>query len=184
MVPTGPASLFRLVVLRERNPRRMSKSVYRLRYQDLVERDGEKCAICGKTGGLEIDHVDGDPEHNRLANLRLLCKSCNVKEEHRLIRGGVGREREVVAEREISYESKVNLETEKLYRAWVLGNLARGAFSWHSLVYDGAELFKLSPTTTQRYLEKLTSNPGPAETFEDEYEGRTVLMVRLKPGKA
>ena len=58
-------------------------------YAVLVDRDGERCAICKKPPNqtpeevLEIDHVDGDSTHNALPNYRLLCKACNVGEENK-----------------------------------------------------------------------------------------------------
>jgi hypothetical protein len=47
----------------------------------LVERDGEKCQKCGATEKLQIDHIIQVVNYgtNDLSNLRILCKTCNVK---------------------------------------------------------------------------------------------------------
>ncbi len=71
-------------------PRRMTTAARKVIYPVLVARDGERCRLCGRRPEqtaeefLEIDHVDGDSEHNVLDNYRLLCKPCNVGEENRL----------------------------------------------------------------------------------------------------
>ena len=49
----------------------------------LVERDGDKCSVCGldhwlnKPINLEIDHIDGDAYNNVPMNLRLICPNCH-----------------------------------------------------------------------------------------------------------
>lgn len=50
-------------------------------YAKLAQRDGERCAVCGSTDALTVDHIvpiarDGT---NELSNLQLLCFGCNVK---------------------------------------------------------------------------------------------------------
>jgi len=55
----------------------------------LTERDGNRCAVCGKSSAeapLEIDHIDGDPRNWAPENLRLLCHPDNVKEYFRKIK--------------------------------------------------------------------------------------------------
>lgn len=47
----------------------------------LISRDGEKCAHCGTSEELSVDHVvplcrGGS---SRIDNLQLLCKKCNVQ---------------------------------------------------------------------------------------------------------
>jgi hypothetical protein len=49
----------------------------------MVER-GHRCEICGisewtgQPTPLVLDHVDGNPENNSIANLRLLCPNCDA----------------------------------------------------------------------------------------------------------
>jgi len=60
-------------------------TVQRLRNY-VIERDGEKCLWCelgiewqGKPLQLQLDHIDGNRENNKLENLRLLCPNCHKK---------------------------------------------------------------------------------------------------------
>ena len=49
----------------------------------IVELYGEKCNTCGITDWLgnpisfDLDHIDGDKNHNQLSNVRLLCPNCH-----------------------------------------------------------------------------------------------------------
>lgn len=51
----------------------------------LLEIQGRKCSICGLTEWqnqpipLVMDHINGNAEDNSLANLRLVCGSCNMQ---------------------------------------------------------------------------------------------------------
>lgn len=52
----------------------------------LIQRDGEKCSLCGwdkvnpKTGHctVQVDHIDGDPYRHRPENIRFLCPNCHT----------------------------------------------------------------------------------------------------------
>ena len=52
----------------------------------LIRRFGEKCTSCGwaqrhqKTGKvpIEVEHIDGDWQNNKLSNLTLLCPNCHA----------------------------------------------------------------------------------------------------------
>jgi 5-methylcytosine-specific restriction endonuclease McrA len=49
----------------------------------LAEKDGHKCMACdltewmGRPITLELDHIDGNHENNRIDNLRLICPNCH-----------------------------------------------------------------------------------------------------------
>ena len=49
-----------------------------------------KCALCGSTRNVVIDHRDGDERNGSPENLRWLCTPCNVAEGIRLARAGRG----------------------------------------------------------------------------------------------
>lgn len=52
-------------------------------YRYIVERDGEKCSLCGLTDwqgkhlSMDVDHIDGTNTNNKPHNLRLLCPNCH-----------------------------------------------------------------------------------------------------------
>lgn len=59
--------------------------------EKIIQRDNEKCQICGLKRGkhkekytldIEVHHIDNDPENNKDNNLITLCTSCNIKIEH------------------------------------------------------------------------------------------------------
>jgi len=58
------------------------------RKKRLIEERGYKCEICKlekwleKQIPLELDHIDGHPEHNEKDNLRLICPNCHAQTEH------------------------------------------------------------------------------------------------------
>ena len=51
----------------------------------LLETEGNRCSICkgtkwnGKAMPLVLDHKNGNPEDNRLKNLRLVCGNCDMQ---------------------------------------------------------------------------------------------------------
>lgn len=51
----------------------------------LIAKDGRKCALCGSTGKLDIDHIQkrrmgGAPSRTmKLDGVRFLCRSCHIK---------------------------------------------------------------------------------------------------------
>jgi hypothetical protein len=55
----------------------------------LVETRGETCQECGiipvwnnKPLVLQLDHVDGDSDHNHPSNIRLLCPNCHTQTDN------------------------------------------------------------------------------------------------------
>lgn len=41
-----------------------------------------ECELCGKTQNLDVHHIDGDYQNNKIDNLMVLCRSCHMK-QHR-----------------------------------------------------------------------------------------------------
>ena len=50
-----------------------------------------KCALCGSTRFLVIDHIDGDESNGSPENTRFLCKACNTRLGLQMARAGVGK---------------------------------------------------------------------------------------------
>lgn len=70
----------------ERDNVKISETVIRRHVKDhLIEKYGNKCAICGtqvwnnKPIPLICDHINGDPSDNRLENFRLVCPNCDAQ---------------------------------------------------------------------------------------------------------
>ncbi len=59
-------------------------------YREIVARDGEKCATCGVTENLCIDHFVplSRGGTNIIGNLRLLCRTCNSIKSDKMPAGG------------------------------------------------------------------------------------------------
>lgn len=193
-------------------PARFSRSVRPWVYRYLTCRDGEKCSICGrmtvskpKKGTvingyqyLDIDHIDGNKKNNDYNNLRLLCRSCNVKEEHRVKRAKVrGRVcvcksdrtaeiRAMVPSAEGGIELQINALTEPRFRAWIAEMIEANGFVIKTDAIDGgAEIAGCSTATVQRYLRKLTSIAGELMETRDA-TGKAVIVPRKptdKPGE-
>src|SRR5438093_1271953 len=50
-----------------------------------------RCALCGSTRFLVVDHIEGDEWNDAPENLRWLCKSCNTRRGIAMARAGKGR---------------------------------------------------------------------------------------------
>lgn len=50
-----------------------------------------KCALCGSTRFVVVDHIDGDESNGTPENLRWLCKRCNTQLGRAMARAGIGK---------------------------------------------------------------------------------------------
>lgn len=185
-------------------PRRFSSETRAWIYRYLVLRDGEKCAACGTTpeeldhnpttrNRLEIDHVDNNPHNNVESNLRLLCPSCNTSKENTRRRGRAKLPsvscvcacaetrvmKEAIPYAEASAEMRANAQYETSFRTWLLDYVKQhGHIGKVDAINAGAELCGCNPSTSGRYLAKLTSLVGPLREFKD----RTgAIVISYKP---
>lgn len=170
-------------------------------YNFLAMRDGEKCAICGVLGKekeLVIDHIDNSPHHNTPDNLRLLCRSCNMKAYIGLARdrsqtttrlsvnervgvglANAGEQAVAVSDEQRSAEFRVNRLMEPAYRREVMFRVFTGKepLSPSEAIYGIAEKLGMSPVTTKRYLQKMCSPEGPLKLVEMK-AGEQYLQIR------
>ncbi len=178
-------------------PRRWGINTRLWVYRYLCLRDGEFCAVCHRTPNetaqntLDIDHCDGNKDNNDPHNLRLLCRRCNVQSE----RAGTPflspesdkeeREnqatrivREVVNYRDGSPEMQASYLFELDFRDWLIKQIReKGAITKKEAIFAGAETVGCSPTTTQKYLGKLTSAAGLLTERRDML-GDTLLILK------
>lgn len=188
------------------SPRRWGINTRLWAYRYLVIRDGEQCARCFNIptaqNTLDIDHIDGNDWNNDPDNLQLLCRSCNVSKENKR-RAGValpsdqhvwereGKEgkastrvsKDIVNYKEGSQEMQANFLFELDFRKWIMAKIReQGGYPKTDAIASGAEVVGCSPSTTGRYLTKLTSKEGPLTESKDML-GDLILTLKdhLKP---
>lgn len=185
------------------SPRRWGINTRLWAYRFLVLRDGEQCARCFEIptaqNTLDIDHIDGDDWNNEPDNLRLLCRGCNVTlgnkarvlSSDQYVYEREGKEgkaqtrvsRDIVNYKEGSTEMQANFLFELDFRKWLLGKIRdQGGYPKLDAINSGAEIVGCSPSTTVRYLGKLTSREGPLKESKDML-GDIILTLKdhLKP---
>lgn len=177
-------------------PRRWATQTRYWVYRFLVLRDGEVCQECGKIpttrNSLDIDHMDGNPHNNEESNLRLLCRECNVARENkrRSAPPSVQEEREnprtrvlkqAIPYHEGSAEMQANFLFEVDYRSWLVQFVREfGFITKKEAINAGAEIVGCNPTTSAKYLAKLTSLAGPLVETKDMV-GDVVIILKPQP---
>jgi len=179
-------------------PRRWATQTRYWAYRFLVLRDGEVCRECGEIpttrNSLDIDHIDGDQHNKEESNMRLLCRRCNVARENRrrAKNPSVQEERErenprtrvlkqAIPYHEGSAEMQANFLFEVDYRTWLLKFMDEYEFiTKKEAINAGAEMVGCNPTTSAKYLAKLTSLAGPLCETKD-MTGEVVILYRPRP---
>lgn len=138
---------------------------------------------------MEIDHINGKKNDNRIGNYRWLCKPCNTRERNKQVLGlrnlvedrakEVG-EREKAVESQSSLEIEINVELFPRYQAWIGEQiLERAPLKVREAIHGGAMYLRKtyghgSATTTRKWLNDLTSMEGPFEIWDSKEHGRCV----------
>lgn len=172
---------------------RKKKNLRKQWYHKLVERDGEKCRICGRTQPevyLEIDHVDGNKNNNPTdgSNYQLLCRRHNRMKDPR----GPGKKKKVIAsqfgiiesDQSTSTQILLNRRYEPVFRHWLYETMKkRGIMTAKEVIFEGAEHVGCAPFTIRTgYLPKVTSREGIYRQYFDEKAN--VNMVSFRDAKA
>jgi len=138
------------------------------------ERDLYDLRIEGNKPEFCIDHINNDNHDNRMANLQLLCHSCNTKKNHPRLTEPT--------ERTMTPEMAFGRKYEKKFRKWVQGHYMANAnigLTYTFLLGSGAEAVECSPETIKRYLKKMASDEGMYE-WEERYSESEPLLVLKK----
>lgn len=174
-------------------------------YKYLVLRDGEKCLLCGIDGKLEIDHADTDLHNDKPENLSLLCPVCNKKMRMLTIAGhlaeiAAARCSQSVCDRERTYnrtelikhdldystgslECKIANYCEIVFREYVINEINKHeTIDKAEAINAGAEAAGCSPTTTARYLIKMTSKTGALYEYRDP-TGKIKITLKHRSAK-
>lgn len=171
-----------------------SQKEYWKRYGELVQRDGEKCAIPEgpHQGKLEIDHVDGRIDTWILEKQRLLCVHHNrVLQRHSAKTPIQKTERERENEPS-SWESKRSLETDEpleLECRRLLAESAMPGAKWIPTVKNMtdrlAKIVGLKQQAVTRFIDRELQPEGFLMTSErivsDGRRKRTAQILGLKP---
>lgn len=167
------------------------------RYRYLVNRDGEICALCGKPpkepGTLDIDHKDNDKTNDNPENLQLAHPTCNRRKE--IENRGNGKKTKIVTvslegspatrivRSQVNYldgsvEMQANCYFETAFRKWLIEQIIKKqGVDIKEAKNSGAEVVGCSPATISRYIDKLLSQEGPLQLFEDAI-GTKYLMFK------
>jgi len=185
-------------------PNRFQVNQHDMAYRFISARDGEYCLICQKKpplSRLQIDHADNSPDNWDPVNLHLLCRKDNLamrqlsaaehrktieyhsakNERARAQKSGLEATQTVkglVDYRQGSAEMQANSYYEMQFREWLLGVLRENrVITRKEAVNSGAEVVGCNPTTTARYLAKLTSSIGNLKESKDS-TGTVVITFK------
>lgn len=189
-------------------PNRFQINQHDIAYRFIAARDGEYCLICQKKpplSRLQIDHADNNPDNWDPDNLHLVCRQDNIKlrgmslaehkktvqyhsaknERERACARGIestNTVKELVDYRQGSTEMQANSYYEMQFREWLLEVLRENrVITRKEAINSGAEIVGCNPTTTARYLAKLTSSIGNLREGKD---ATGTVVVTFKQARA
>jgi hypothetical protein len=158
--------------MRTKTPLRLNSRQRDHRYDELKERDGEECRLCGERGyrnqgpnQLEIHRRIPKKGYDDLNNLFLAHHTCHVRLDPR----GPSRFSasvlsaktfdDVEPKRVTTVEMHKHLSAYPRFRKWILMRVRRGHVAVNkSLLNSGAAHCKVTQQTIQRYLDVITSD--------------------------
>ncbi|MCS4537352.1 MAG: HNH endonuclease [Thaumarchaeota archaeon] len=165
----------------------------------LLIRDGNFCfsckAVLPNPYAYDVDHINGKRREHVASNLRLSCHSCNAKEDRKqtaLLKqtapSAIG-EREnldatTLMHKNVDYskgspEMQANDFAEDDLRSWLTAHVkSKKRIPYSEAINSGAELFGISPTTSGRYIAKITSSEGPLMRYKDIQQKKLYITAR------
>jgi len=148
---------------------------------------------------LDLHHIDGKSNNNSMSNLRLYCRSCNQKDrvasnppKEQSSFNGVRARKNVSPTEQVkrnldyqdgSVEMKANDNFEIEFRHWLEAKLRSNPqhrILMKEAIYGGAERCGANPTTTRRYLNKMTSEEGSLKEVKDEFKHKIIVFRHLE----
>lgn len=154
----------------------MNGNTTKRKRQMLITKYGEFCRCCGKLpdeGTLVLNRIDNNNKNTRLENLQLLCRSCvnlrNKTDEHDDLCVNTQTKEETCL--------TINKKKEPLFREMVYCDLIEyREMLYTDIINSEAEFLGVSPATTKRYLDKMTSSSGYLTTRQN-YQGLIVKFA-------
>ncbi|KFM14396.1 hypothetical protein SCCGRSA3_00017 [Marine Group I thaumarchaeote SCGC RSA3] len=146
----------------------------RKKRQMLITKYGEYCQCCGvlpDKATLVLNRKDNNNKNTAIENLQLLCRSCvnfkNKSNEHN----------DLCVKTEKETAISISRERQAKFYNFVYDHLdEQKKLRWKDLKYSGAEYIDLSPVTTERYLEKMTSGYG--KLTKELHCGEQIVMYK------
>jgi len=147
--------------------------------QMLITNSGEYCVCCGalpNESTIVINRKDNNNKNNAIENLQLMCRSCvNSK-------NNTSKHDDLCVKTKEETSISINREKQSKFYNFVYNHLDKHEnLPYKELMYSGAEHLDLSPATTERYLQKMTSAYGKLD--KDLYQGEQSVMYKSDEGR-
>lgn len=123
----------------------------------MIIKYGEYCRHCGKLPhevNLYLNKRDRNDEKNTVDNYQFLCKSCIA------FRKKIESRNDLCVNNSEETAIKINRKKEPIFRNAIYMLIDGDEVDYHDIINSAAEILHLSPVTTKRYLNTMTSNWG------------------------